>query len=86
MGQILGGKMIKLLVLGHPNAGQNLLTQMLTPQQNPMKTDTLNYFQFAANKDTHFDIWELNGDLPHLWNHHFVNAQAIVYVVDYNRV
>ena len=31
MGQILGGKMIKLLVLGHQNAGQNLLTQMLLP-------------------------------------------------------
>jgi hypothetical protein len=43
------------------------------------QTFNLNYSKYYNLK---LAIWDLSGAYPHLWVHHYVGTQAIIYVID----
>ena len=38
-------------------------------------------FKYDASHKTTFDVWDLDGKLPHLWSHYFSGAGGLIFVI-----
>ena len=86
-----GSNMRKIVILGPEASGKTTLYRLLNGvqkeevQQLYVPTDKFSNQQVPMlhKGKIIFDLWDLNGKLPHLWGHYFTGGvQGIVYVVE----
>ncbi len=70
----------KVVILGMHTAGKTQFSTLMQPQLQPFVSD-FNNFKYRASDHTVFDVWDLNGLEPHLWNHHYLGVEGIVYLI-----
>ena len=72
----------KIVVVGVQGSGKSMFCRQFEPRDKGLHTNEFNFFQHQYTANSLFEIWDLSGKHPHLWSHHFKNADGFVFVID----
>ena len=72
---------LKLVVVGLQNSGKSSFCNLLSPKERTVEMDTFRNFRWRYTEKLYFDVWDLSGRLPHLWNHQMARVDGIVFVI-----
>ena len=72
----------KVVIVGLQGAGKTCFCNLMWPKEQVFQTDAFVNFHFPLTSKSCFDVWDLNGRLPHLWSHQMGRAAAIIFVID----
>ena len=59
-----------------------MFCRLFEPREKGFFTQSFNFFQHQLTDKSTFEVWDLSGKHPHLWSHHFKNADGFVFVID----
>ena len=54
----------------------------MCPKERIVEMDSFINFRWLYMEKLYFDVWDLSGRLPHLWNHQMARVNGIVFVID----
>lgn len=73
---------LKLAVVGLHGSGKTTFCNLMCPKERVVEMDSFTNFRWMYMKKLYFDVWDLSGRLPHLWNHQMARVNGIVFVID----
>lgn len=54
----------------------------MCPKERIVEMDSFRNFRWMYMDKLYFDVWDLSGRLPHLWNHQMARVNGIVFVIN----
>ena len=73
---------MKIVVIGLSKSGKSTFANLLEPKENEFEANDFRNFRYTVTEKTTFDIWDLNGALPHLWTHHCQAVDGFIFCID----